>query len=79
MLLIVVLVLSSFHCPCPCPHSRPFFLLLALAPGSRYVITGTKDGHLQVADTASGDLVVDLATGTNSDCSLTYLAKHNIV
>ena len=42
-------VLALFPCP-------------LLVPGSRYVLTGTKDGHLQVADTASGDLVVDLAT-----------------
>ena len=51
----------SYSCLRTCTTAG-FGVSVAFAPGSRYVITGTKDGHIQVADTASGDLVVDLAT-----------------
>jgi WD40 repeat protein len=54
---------SSFSEFILCSYPASFLVLvIVFASGSRYVLTGTKDGHLQVADTASGDLVVDLAT-----------------
>jgi len=34
-------------------------LCVAFAPGARYVIVGTKEGHIQIADTSSGELVSD--------------------
>ena len=43
---------------------------VAFAPGARYVITGTKDGHLQVVDSASGEVVVDQAAHTGAVWSL---------
>jgi WD40 repeat protein len=32
---------------------------VAFAPGSRYVINGTKDGHVKIIDTTSGNLIID--------------------
>jgi U3 small nucleolar RNA-associated protein 12 len=52
---------------CACLRScgaAGYGVAVAFAPGARYVLVGTKDGHVQVVDSASGDVVVDHAAHT---------------
>jgi U3 small nucleolar RNA-associated protein 12 len=48
---------KSQNCIRSCPSG--YGVSVAFAPGSRYVINGTKDGHVKIIDTTSGNLVVD--------------------
>ncbi len=58
----------SHLCLRSCPTG--YGVSVAFAPGARYVITGTKDGRVQVADSASGAVVVDRLAHTGAVWSL---------